>query len=85
MKKEPECYGKMFPSMLHVVHNQSVKGKVFGYAVDYPGGVATKSVIVNDEAWQDCVNCPELDVCYRLSSGTALIELAIRSLPDTLY
>ena len=85
MKNEPECYGKMFPSMLHIAHNRLVNGKAFGYEVDYPGGVATKAVTVNDEAWQHCVGCPEFDACSRLSAGTVLMELAIRTLPNTLY
>ncbi len=85
MKKEPECYGRMFPSVLHIVHNRQVNGKVFGYEVDYPGQVATKAVTVNYEAWQHCMDCPGVDACYRLSFGTALMELAVRTLPDTLY
>jgi hypothetical protein len=85
MRNERECHGKMSPSLLHIVHNRLVNEKVFGYEVDCPGGVAAKAVAVNGEAWQDCMNCPESDACSRLSLGSALLEFAIRTLPDTLY
>jgi hypothetical protein len=85
MKNEADCYGKMFPSVLSVAHNRLVVGRVFGYQVDYPGQVATKTVTVNGEAWQHCLGCPDFDACYRLSAGTVLMQLAIRTLPDSLY
>jgi len=85
MKDEPDCYGKMFPSVLGIAHNRFTTGRVFGYEADYPGGVATKAVTVNEEAWHHCLGCPNFDTCYRLSAGTALMEIAIRTLPNTLY
>lgn len=61
-------------------HNEAVTWKVFGYSVDHPGMVATNRVAtVNREAWQHCLECPELDGCYRLSIGTVLMELALKS------
>jgi hypothetical protein len=42
MNREPECYGKMFPSVIEMAHNKAVAGKVFGYRVDYSGQVAQK-------------------------------------------
>ena len=85
MKEEPDCYGKMFPSLLEMAHNRFVTGRVFGYQADYTGQVATKAVAVNDESWQQCLSCPHFDACYRLSAGTALMEIAVRTLPNTLY
>jgi hypothetical protein len=86
MNREQECYGKMFPSVVEMAHSRPVAGKVFGYEVDYQGQVAQKrGVIVNREAWQRCSECPELDGCYRLSAGTMLMELAVKTLPQTLY
>lgn len=85
MNKEPDCYGKMFPSVLEIDHNRSVSGRVFGCQADYPGQVATKAVTVNDESWHHCLSCPQFDACYRLSAGTAIMEIALRALPNTLY
>ena len=86
MNRTQECYGKMFPSVVEMAHNRLVAGKVFGYQVDYPGQVAHKrDATVDREAWQRCLECPELDGCYRLSTGTMLMELAVKTMPPTLY
>lgn len=86
MNHEQECYGKMFPSVMEMAHNRPVAGKVFGYEVDYHGLVAHKrDATVDREAWQKCLECPDLDGCYRLSTGTMLMELAARTMPQTLY
>jgi len=80
MKTQAECYGKMFPDVIHMVHNEPVRGKVFGYRVDQPGiGVTHRAAPVNREEWQHCLECPEFAGCYRLSIGTVLIELAVKS------
>jgi hypothetical protein len=86
MNREPECYGKMFPSVVEMAHNKPVAGKVFGYEVDYPGQVAHKrETMVDRDAWQKCLECCDLDGCYRLSTGTMLMELAVKTTPQTLY
>jgi hypothetical protein len=86
MNREQECYRKMFPRLVEMAHNRPVRGKVFGYEVDYPGLVAHKrDTTVDREAWQRCLKCPDLDGCHRLSTGTILMELALKTLPQTLY
>jgi hypothetical protein len=86
MNREPECYGKMFPSVVEMAHNTPVAGKVFGYEVDYAGQVAHKRVATaNRDAWQKCLECCDLDGCYRLSAGTMLMELAVKTSPQSLY
>jgi len=86
MNSEPECYGRMFPSVVEMAHNRPVAGKVFGYEVDYSGQVAQRrSVTLNHDAWQECLNCSHLDGCYRLSAGRLLMELAVRAAPQTQY
>lgn len=80
MKTKADCYGKMFPDVIHMVHNEPITGKVFGYRVDHPGMVATnRATTVNREQWEHCLECPELDGCYRLSIGTILMERAVRN------
>lgn len=87
MNREPECYGKMFPSVVEMAHNKTTVGKVFGYELNYPPGqVADKRVATVDrDAWQKCLECGDLDGCYRLSTGTMLMELAVRTSPRSLY
>lgn len=86
MKPKSECYGKMFPSVVELAHNRSVSGKVFGYQLDYAGQVVdARAATVNLEAWQKCLECPDLDSCIRLSEGTMLMELAVKMSPQSLY
>lgn len=86
MNSERECYGKMFPSVIDLVYNTSITGKVFGYEVYYSGQVAQKrSITVNQDAWRECLKCRYMDDCYRMSVGRMLMEFAARSAPDTQY
>ncbi len=79
MKNDPECYGRIFPPLIPLAHNETVAGKVFGYRVEHPGIVVTRrAVTTNREAWRQCLQCPDFDGCYRLSTGTALMEMAVR-------
>ena len=80
MRTKADCYGKMFPDVVHLVDNEEVTGRVFGYRVDRPGVAVTNRIAaVNREEWQHCLECPELEGCYRLSIGTMLMELAVKS------
>ncbi len=86
MSAERQCYGKMFPSVVEMRQDQPVAGKVFGYEVLYSGQVAHKrSATVNRSAWGECLECPHLDGCYRLSIGAMLMELAVKTVPNTQY
>ncbi len=86
MSTERQCYGKMFPSVVEMRHNQPVAGKVFGYDVFYSGQVAHKrSATVNHAAWDECLECAVFDGCYRLSIGAMLMELAVKTVPNTQY
>jgi hypothetical protein len=79
MKSEPDCYGKMFPPLISLAHNEPVTGKVFGYQIDRPGMAVTKRfVTTNLDAWRHCLECADLDGCYRLSTGTVLMEIALK-------
>ena len=86
MTREQECYGKMFPSVVEMAHNRAVFGKVFGYQLDYSGQVAQKrDSTVDRVAWEKCLECRELEGCFRLSTGTMLMELAVKTSPKSLY
>lgn len=70
MIREPECYGKMFPSVVEMAHNRSVTGKVLGYELSYQGQVADcRAATGNRDAWQRYLECSDLEGCYRLSAG----------------
>ena len=77
MKNEPDCYGGMFPPLIPLTHNETVAGKVFGYRVE---GIMVprRTVTINREAWRQCLQCPDFDACYRLSTATALMEMAVK-------
>ncbi len=77
MNREPECYGQMFPSVVALAHNKTIVGKVFGYEVNYSGQVAEKRAATVDRDGGD------LDGCYRLSTGTMLMELAVKTSPQS--
>lgn len=86
MNREQECYGKVFPLVVEMADYKAVKGKVFGYQLDYSGQVAQKrDTTVDREAWQKCLECQDLDGCQRLSAGTMLMELAVKTSPKSLY
>ena len=79
MQHPSTCYGKMFPATLVKAENQEVKGRVFGYRVDHTGVIATgRAVTVDREVWQECTQCHDFDGCFRLSTGTLLMEIAVR-------
>ena len=81
MDNTRECYGRMFPSLLPSTGGGTFKGKVFGFQVDRPGMVVTRrSATIDQKAWQQCLECPDLDSCYRLSAGTLELEVALRQL-----
>jgi hypothetical protein len=86
MNREQECYGKMFPSVVEMAYNRAVVGKVFGYQLDCSGQVAQKRTSTVDRvAWEKCLECRELEGCFRLSTGTMLMELAVKTSPKSLY
>jgi hypothetical protein len=80
MNSEPECYGRMFPPVVSLAHNEPVEGKVFGYQVDHPGMAVTRRIVTaNRGAWRQCLECPGFEGCYRLSTGTVLMEIVMRT------
>jgi hypothetical protein len=69
----------MFPPLISLAHNEPVTGKVFGYQIDHPGIAVTRRAVTTDrEAWRQCLECPDFDACYRLSTGTVLMEIGVK-------
>jgi len=81
MKSEPDCHRKMFPPLISLAHNETVAGKVLGYRIDRLGMAVTRRAFTTDgDAWRNCLECADLDGCYRLSTGTVLMEIAVKPL-----
>jgi hypothetical protein len=79
MKPHSACYGKVFPPTLVKTDNKEIRAKVFSYLVDHTGVVETGRKVSTDlEAWEECSQCPDLDGCFRLSTGTLLMEIALK-------
>jgi len=74
-----DCYGAMFPPTLRVDVDRPMRGKVFAYQLLTPGGImcADRKVSVDVKAWDECVDCGEFELCYKLSLGKLALELAI--------
>jgi len=86
MNSKRTCYGEMFPSIVEMVHNTPITGKVFGYDVSYSGQVAQRQgATVNLDGWQECLKCSYMDDCYRVSTGRMLMELAVKNKPVSQY
>ena len=80
MQHPSACYGRMFPSVLVKTANEEVRGKVFGYRVDHTGVVPSRWTVTRDpQAWDECTTCRDLDGCFRLSTGTLLMEMAVKA------
>lgn len=74
-----ECYGTMFPDVLHVVNDQPRRGKVFSILVQRAGGMirCNREVMADTEQSDDCRKCPEFDDCYKLCMAKLLLASAI--------
>ena len=75
-----KCYGTMFPTILHPEADRLVSGKVFSFELKRAGGmfVSDRRVAVNMEQWDDCLECPEFEHCYKLCMGRTALEAAIK-------
>ena len=80
MKEHQECYGKLFPSIENSESNLIQKGKVFSFRLDRPRVLAINRVTEEDsKQWDECIQCPEFDVCYKLSMAKFALEQAVRT------
>jgi hypothetical protein len=74
----PACYGKLFPPLTDQSYNRVHKGQVFGFLVRSYGLLpSSKEVVVDEKAWEQCVQCPHYRSCYDLSLGRFQVEAAI--------
>jgi hypothetical protein len=72
------CYGTMFHDTLHFEPNKEMKGKVFSFELDSMGLDRSNRLVKVDIAeWDDCLECPEFDHCYKLCMAQLALGAAI--------
>lgn len=72
------CNGTMSPDTLHFTANEAMNGKVFGFQLNTFGLARTdRKVIANLEEWDDCLECPEFDHCYKFCVAKLTLEAAV--------
>jgi len=77
-KEHKACYGTMFHDALHFTANEAMKGKVFSFELDTIGLARSgRKVIADIVEWDDCLECPEFDHCYRYCMAKLTLEAAI--------
>ena len=76
-----DCYGAMFPDILHLEQDRPVSGKAFAYELVRAGSLfrSDRRVSVDRRQWDDCVRCPEFEHCYLLSMGRLTLATAIEN------
>lgn len=76
-----ECFGTMFPDILHIRSGQPHRGKVFSYLLGQAGGLwrSNREATGDIEQWDDCEKCPEFDNCYKFCMGKLLLASAIKT------
>lgn len=74
-----ECFGTMFPDVLHVENDRPQRGKVFSILLERAGGMirCNREVTADTEQWDDCRKCPEFQDCYQLCMAKLLLASAI--------
>lgn len=77
-KEHKPCYGTMFHDTLHFTTNEAMNGKVFSFELDTTGlARSDRNVIAKIEEWDDCLECPEFDHCYKYCMARLTLEAAI--------
>jgi hypothetical protein len=73
------CYGAMFPSTLKFANDKPSRGKVFAFELLTAGGTfrSGRRVSHHLSEWDDCLDCPEFEHCYKLCVGRLALETAI--------
>ncbi len=81
MEHLQECYGKMFPDVLHLPSDKPVSGKVFTVLLERAGGLirSNRSISAEMNAWGECLECPEFDHCYKFCMAKLNLASAINS------
>lgn len=79
LSHHPDCFGKLFPDVLHVEDDRPQRGKVFSLLLERAGGTfrCNREVSGDIEQWDACRKCPEFDSCYQFSMAKLLLASAV--------
>jgi len=74
-----ECFGTMFPDVLHVENDRPQRGKAFSFLLQRAGGMirCNREVAGDIKQWDNCRKCPEFEDCYQFSTAKLLLASAI--------
>ena len=77
-REHKDCYGTMFHDTLHFTLNTEMRGKVFGFELDSHGlSRSDRSVKADVAQWDDCLECPEFEHCYKFCLAKLALQAAI--------
>ena len=77
-REHKPCYGTMFHDTLRFETNQAMKGKVFSFEIDAIGLAHSARLVKADiKEWDDCLECPEFDHCYKLCMAKLTLGAAV--------
>ena len=77
-REHKACYGTMFHDTLHFETSKEMKGKVFGFELDSAGLARSDRFVKADILqWDDCLDCPEFDHCYKFCMAKLALSTAI--------
>jgi hypothetical protein len=76
-----ECYGRLFPGIIHLPEDRAASGKVFSVLLQRVGGMyrSARSVAADLDQWDECEQCPEFEGCYRFSMAKLALEAAVQN------
>ncbi len=75
-----ECYGGIFPDPAMAHRNITNRGKVFSARIESHGiGVQDEELAVDETQWRSCMECPQFDGCYKLSTARLLFQTAVQA------
>lgn len=79
--EHPECYGTMFPSVLHIPEDRPAAGRVFTVVLKWAGGMwrSDRTVTADEERRNECQKCGDFDGCYKFSMAKLAMESAIQN------
>lgn len=79
MDHHRDCYGRMFPDVLHLHSDAPVSGKVFLVLLERAGGLlrSNRAIVADRDEWDECLQCPDFDHCYKFCMAKLTLASAI--------
>jgi hypothetical protein len=75
---ETAAAADLFPNLLNLKTNQINRGRVASVVMQSEGiGVQRSELIVDSQAWEECVKTPHFRACYDLSMAKLALQGAL--------